>query len=92
MEKCVRAVVSGQVQGVFFRAFTQEEAERLQVSGWVRNRPGGEVEALICGPAPRVDEMVEWLGTGSPQSRVDKVAVAEISRPDQPLAGFTIRS
>lgn len=91
MEKCVRCVVSGKVQGVYFRIFTLEEAERLHLSGWVRNLPGGEVEAFICGPGEDVDKMAEWLATGSPHSRVDHVAITEVPSPG-PLPGFTVRS
>lgn len=90
MEKCVRAVITGKVQGVYFRAFTQEEAENLNLSGWVRNLPSGAVEALICGPADLVAIMVDWLATGSPHSRVDQVTVEEVSNPGG-LQGFTIR-
>lgn len=90
MVKCVRAVVTGKVQGVYFRAFTQEEAERLQLSGWVRNLSSGQVETLVCGPAEAVDTMLDWLTSGSPHSRVDHVAVEEI-RPPEPLQGFIIR-
>jgi acylphosphatase len=91
MEKCVRCVVSGKVQGVYFRIFTLEEAEHLNLSGWVRNLPSGEVEALICGPVEAVDQMLEWLATGSPHSRVDHVAVKEVASSG-PLEGFSIRS
>ncbi|MBU0682060.1 MAG: acylphosphatase [Proteobacteria bacterium] len=91
MERCVRAVVSGKVQGVFFRAFTLEEAESHNLSGWVRNLPSGEVETLICGPSAAVDLLLDWLATGTPQSRVDHVTVEELSCPDPALHGFTIR-
>lgn len=90
MEKCVRAVVTGKVQGVYFRVFTQEEAESLDLSGWVRNLPSGAVEALICGPSDKVETMVDWLATGSPHSMVDHVTVEEVSNPGS-LQGFTIR-
>ncbi len=90
MEKCVKAVVTGRVQGVYFRAFTQEEAIRLQLTGWVRNLASGEVETLICGPVERIDQMLAWLASGSPQSRVDQVTVTETPCA-YPLASFTIR-
>ncbi|MEN8257144.1 MAG: acylphosphatase [Thermodesulfobacteriota bacterium] len=90
MNKCVRAVISGKVQGVYFRIFTQQEAEHLHLSGWVRNLPTGEVEALISGPSGQVDKMVEWLTMGSPSSRVDHVAVEEVTCAES-LFGFSIR-
>ena len=91
MTKYVRAIISGKVQGVYFRVFTQEEAESLQLCGWVRNLPSGEVEAFICGPMENVDKMIDWLATGSPHSRVDHVAVEEVAAPEIP-PGFTILS
>ena len=90
MDKCVRTVITGKVQGVFFRAFTQEEAERLNLTGWVRNLPSGDVEALITGPADQVDKMIDWLATGSPHSRVDHVAVEEVTTPEK-FNSFSIR-
>ncbi len=90
MEKCIRAVISGKVQGVYFRVFTLEEAERLGLSGWVRNLASGEVEALVCGPSIQVDKMVDWFSHGAPQSRVDHVALHDAACP-APLQGFTIR-
>jgi hypothetical protein len=56
----VRVLVSGRVQGVFFRASCAEEARRLGVGGWVRNRPDGRVEAVFEGDQSQVSEMVEW--------------------------------
>jgi acylphosphatase len=55
--KRIRAVVQGRVQGVFFRAYTQEEAQRLGLVGWVRNRPDGTVEAVAEGEAERIDQL-----------------------------------
>lgn len=89
--KYIRAIISGKVQGVYFRVFTRQEAERLQLCGWVRNLPSGEVEAFICGPMENVAEMIDWLATGSPQSRVDHVAVEELAATAIP-PGFTILS
>ena len=88
--KCIRAVVTGRVQGVYFRAFTQEEAERLQLTGWVRNLPGGEVETLFCGSAEHVDQMLNWLSTGSPHSRVDHIKAEKVEN-DESFHDFSIR-
>jgi acylphosphatase len=67
--------ISGRVQGVFFRAHTQDGARRLGLTGWVRNLPDGRVEAVFEGEKERVDEMIEWCRKGSPHSRVDDVEV-----------------
>ena len=68
-------VISGKVQGVFFRAETQKAARRYGVSGWVRNRPDGTVEALMEGLRKDVEALTAWCHEGSPMSRVDRVDV-----------------
>lgn len=77
MENNVRAhvVISGRVQGVFFRSETQRAAQRLGVSGWVRNRFDGTVEALFEGPQETVQKAVDWCWQGSPMSHVSDVDV-----------------
>jgi acylphosphatase len=79
MESNVRAhvIISGRVQGVFFRAETQQEALRLGVCGWVRNRPEGTVEAVFEGDSQLVEKAIEWCWQGSPMARVDDVKVQE---------------
>jgi len=72
-----RVVVSGMVQGVFFRAYTRDAARKIGVTGWVRNLPDGSVEAMLEGTAERVQAMLSWLREGSPMSRVDHVKVHE---------------
>ena len=76
MEK-IRAhvVVTGRVQGVFFRMETKHAAERTGVSGWVRNKNDGTVEAVFEGDEDRVDSVVEWCREGPPYARVIKVDV-----------------
>jgi acylphosphatase len=68
-------IVSGKVQGVFFRAETQRAAEERNVTGWVRNRRDGTVEAVFEGTERSVLSMVEWCKGGSPQAVVSDVAV-----------------
>ncbi|MFO7762081.1 MAG: acylphosphatase [Thermodesulfobacteriota bacterium] len=89
-EKNVHALVSGKVQGVFFRDYTKSEAERLGVSGWVRNKRDGSVEVFISGKADKVDQMVNWLYQGSPTSRVSGVKANTVEK-DPGLIGFQIR-
>lgn len=71
----VQLVVSGRVQGVFFRASAQAEALRLGLLGEVRNLPGGEVEAVAEGERWRVDEFIAWCRRGPPAAHVDDVQV-----------------
>lgn len=73
----VRVLISGRVQGVFFRAYTQEEAKRFGLKGWVRNLPDGRVEALFEGEDEAVEKMIKWCHRGSPASKVEKVEVFE---------------
>jgi len=68
-----RCLVSGKVQGVFYRASTRDKARALGVSGWARNLPDGRVEVLASGPAEAVDALCEWLWEGSSASQVDAV-------------------
>ena len=86
---CAHAVISGRVQGVFFRVETQKAAKRLGLRGWVRNLPDGTVEALFQGRQEQVDQMLKWCWQGSPGSKVAEVKVAwEENQGD--LAGFAI--
>jgi acylphosphatase len=71
----VHAVVSGRVQGVWYRESCRREAERLGVGGWVRNRPDGRVEIEAEGPRPAVDALLTWAGHGPPRAVVDRMAV-----------------
>jgi acylphosphatase len=71
----VRVIVHGRVQGVFFRANTIKEARRLGLSGFVRNRPDGTVEAAAEGEREPLERFVEWCRRGPPMSRVDRLDV-----------------
>jgi acylphosphatase len=77
---CVRVIVSGRVQGVFFRASCAQEARTRGLAGWVRNRPDGAVEAVFEGTEAQVEAMVAWCRLGPPSARVDAVSV-ETARP-----------
>jgi len=70
-----RFVVSGRVQNVGFRYFTQDRARREGVTGWVRNLPDGRVEAHVEGDAEAVDRIERAMRTGPPGARVDDVFV-----------------
>ena len=82
-------VVSGRVQGVFYRDTCRREAERLGVTGWVRNRDDGRVEAVFEGPAQAVAELVAWAHHGPPSAGVASVEVRD--EPPEGLAGFRVR-
>ena len=71
--KTLRIHIFGKVQGVFFRDYTRRKAEELKLSGWVRNRADGSVEALVSGEVMQVKKMVDWFRRGSPYSSVKKV-------------------
>jgi acylphosphatase len=81
--------VSGNVQGVYYRATTREEAQARDVDGWVRNLSDGRVEAVFEGPEAEVEEMVEWCHEGSPAANVDDVSV-EYESPEGE-DGFRVR-
>lgn len=66
-------IIHGRVQGVFFRDSMQQEAQRLCVNGWVRNRNDGTVEAMVQGDVTAVNHLVQWAHRGPAQARVDKV-------------------
>lgn len=68
-------IISGRVQGVFFRAETRRAAEQRGVSGWVRNKSDGTVEAVFEGGKAAVNAMTEWCHKGSPHSEVSDVNV-----------------
>ncbi len=70
-----RLVIHGRVQGVGFRASLAWEAQRGGVTGWVRNRRDGTVEAMICGSDEAVAAMIAWARHGPPGGRVDRVEV-----------------
>lgn len=84
---CRRCVVSGRVQGVFFRAATREQARALGLRGHARNLPDGRVEVLVCGEDGDVRSLCNWLWSGPPQARVSDVSctVVDTAVPD----GFT---
>ena len=82
-------VVRGRVQGVFFRDSVRERAQSRGVSGWVRNRSDGAVEAVLEGAADDVDALVRFCREGPSSADVDDVeATAE---PPEGLAGFEVR-
>ena len=82
MKRRIMIKVSGRVQGVNFRRYTQLTAQQLGVCGWVRNLPTGEVEGCFEGESSSVESLVEWCRTGPPASRVEYLDIQE-----QPFTG-----
>ncbi|MDZ7679610.1 MAG: acylphosphatase [Acidimicrobiales bacterium] len=83
-------IVSGRVQGVWFRDSCRQRAEELGVAGWISNRPDGRVEAVFEGSPDAVDAMVDWSRRGPRRARVDDVEIAD--EPPDGLDGFSVRS
>jgi len=84
-----RVLISGRVQGVFFRDTCRRLAEQHGVAGWVRNLPDGRVEAVFEGPDGDVRRLVDWVRTGPRLAVVDNVAVQP--EPPEGLAAFRIK-
>ena len=86
----VRVIVTGRVQGVWFRDTCREQAARARAcSGFVRNRADGSVEAEFEGPEPAVERMIAWCRVGPARARVDGVEVERIATVGEP--GFRVR-
>lgn len=82
--------ITGRVQGVGYRWNMAQQAQAMGVSGWVRNRWDGSVEALACGVAEAVQVLVEWARRGPEFGRVDEVVVTEVEAGDV-VGGFEQR-
>jgi len=88
-ERALAVRVSGRVQGVAYRAWTQAEARRLGVRGWVRNLSDGSVAALLIGPEEAVEAMVRAMRRGPADAEVADLALTEAR--DDGSADFRIR-
>lgn len=84
---CARFIVTGRVQGVFFRASTRDCALRLGVAGSAKNLADGSVEVVASGTTEALAALFAWLRQGPPAARVEHVHCEEL--PDQNLRGFT---
>ncbi|MEQ8444158.1 MAG: acylphosphatase [Alphaproteobacteria bacterium] len=87
-EKTVRVSINGRVQGVWYRAWTEKTAAGHGLSGWVRNRPDGSVEALFSGPADAVDRMLSDCRDGPPLAQVTGMDIADADPPG--VSGFKV--
>jgi acylphosphatase len=84
----LHAIVSGKVQGVWFRASTARRATELGVTGWVRNLDDGSVEVLACGDKAQVQQLEAWLQRGPEHAIVTAVQREEV--PWQEFEGFRV--
>jgi acylphosphatase len=84
-----RVVVSGRVQGVWYRQSCRERAEAAGLAGWVRNRPDGTVEAVVEGSAAAVDDLLAWMRVGPAGAEVTNVDLEQ--QDPQGEAAFTVR-
>jgi acylphosphatase len=79
---CMRFFISGRVQGVWFRASTQEEAVKLGLTGWAANLPDGRVEVLACGEKEKLEQLHHWLKQGPELAKIDDVQLEELAWKD----------
>lgn len=89
--RCVRCIVSGQVQGVFYRASTRHEAERHGVTGYARNLANGSVEVLACGARDAVDKLCAWLANGPAHANVTNVSCEVLDDESAKQCGWDFR-
>ena len=88
MLKTVSIIISGKVQGVFFRQSTRELAAALNIKGQVKNRPDDTVEIIATGTTEQIEQLIKWCWSGPPKAKVDTVAVKEL--PLETFDKFTI--
>jgi len=75
MISCVHVLISGRVQGVWYRAFTKQKAEQLGIKGWVRNASDGKVEAIFEGEENKIDQMIDWCYKGPPLAKIKDIEI-----------------
>jgi len=73
----VHLIISGKVQGVFFRETSRKIAEKLNIKGWIKNIPEEKVEALITGDEKNVSDFIKWCKTGPDRAKVKEVIVTK---------------
>ena len=90
MNSRVNVIISGRVQGVWFRASTKQKADQLGITGWVRNTSDGDVEAVFEGDEKTIQKMLNWCHQGPPYARVENVKITKQS-PSNGFGDFSIR-
>jgi len=89
MKTRVHVLISGRVQGVWYRASIKQKADALGIMGWVRNTVEGNVEAVFEGEQAVIDEMITWCWQGPPLARVSDIKILP-SRSDERFTGFVV--
>ena len=89
MQVCKRCLVSGKVQGVFYRASAAAAARRLNVTGHAKNLADGRVEVLACGEEKAVEELIAWLWQGPPSAKVQGVETNDVATEQIPATFAT---
>ena len=89
MKTCKLCIVSGRIQGVAYRATVQRQAQALQVTGYAKNLPDGNVEVLACGAEFDVNALCDWLWEGPRLARVSDVKCSEVEK--QEVSGFLVQ-
>ncbi|MCB1890319.1 MAG: acylphosphatase [Rhodocyclaceae bacterium] len=87
---CRHLFIRGKVQGVYYRASAQSAAVANGLTGWVRNRRDGSVEAVVSGPLGAVQAFIEWAYQGPPEARVEDIEIEDADASD--LTGFEFRA
>ena len=77
MNACLHIIVKGRVQGVYFRAYTQKQAVKLNINGFVRNLANGDVEIVACGDADALAQLVSWCHKGPMMAKVSQVITTQ---------------
>lgn len=90
MSVCLHITVKGRVQGVYFRAYTQKQAVKLNLKGFVRNLPNGDVEIVACGDESALQNLVSWCHKGPLFAKVNEVIVTAPTKPEA-FTEFEIR-
>lgn len=86
--KTVYLLISGKVQGVFFRTSAATEAENLNITGWIKNTKTGEVEAMVSGEERNIEAFIQWCNQGPKKAVVENVEVKEVLL--QPFDSFRV--
>jgi acylphosphatase len=91
MNARIHLLISGEVQGVFFRASTRKAASDLGVTGWVRNTPEGMVEVVAEGRKPLLDRLIEFCKRG-PEGAMVEETIIEWAKPTGEFSGFSVKA
>lgn len=89
MTESIQIIVSGQVQGVYFRAFTQKQATKRNITGYAKNLPNGDVEIIACGDNSQLEQLIDWCHKGPMLAKVNNVKTQQWSI-EKPFEGFDI--